>query len=168
MTDEFVRTTTPALLRRKAMDLLARREHSRHEMADKLKAKFAMGGEGLHTLEEVLDLLIEDDLLSDQRFAEALVRSRLRKGQGPIRIIQDLHKRGVAVDLAAGAVDDADADWCQLAASVVDKKYGHRPVEDVRERAKRSRFLQYRGFEADQVSYALSRHRIMIHEKCGI
>lgn len=157
MTVELARTTTPAQLRLKAMDLLARREHSRHELADKLRAKFALGGEDLRTLEQVLGTLIEDDLLSDQRFAEALVRSRLHKGQGPKRIIQDLQKRGVAVELAARAVEDIDADWCKLAAAVADKKYGHSPAEDVRERAKRSRFLQYRGFEADQISYALRR-----------
>ena len=158
MIDEFATIISPAALRLKAMDLLARREHSRHELADKLKTKFTLGGEHLSTLEEVLDKLIEDDLLSDQRFAEALVRSKLHKGQGPRRITQELHKRGIAAELAATAIDDSGTDWCQLAVAVAHKKYGNRPVEDVKERAKRSRFLQYRGFDADQITYALSRY----------
>jgi regulatory protein len=154
--DEFTTTITPAVLRLKAMDLLARREHSRHELADKLKTKFVLDGEHLRTLNEVLEKLIEDDLLSDQRFAEALVRSKLHKGQGPRRIIQELIKRGVTGELAAMALDESGADWHQLAASVAHKKYGDRCTSDVKEKARRSRFLQYRGFDANQIAYALS------------
>ncbi len=160
---------TPAALRLKAMNLLARREHSRLELAEKLTRKLALDGDGLLVLSGVLDKLIKDDLQSDQRFAEALVRSKVIKGQGPRRIVQALQTRGISKQLAANAVANCGADWRDLAAAVADKKFGCSPVNDevlknrsnmqIKEKAKRSRFLQYRGFDAEHIAYALNSAR---------
>ena len=146
---------TPEMLRLKAMDLLTRREYSRQELGEKLSSKLALDGQHAAILTAVLDRLIEDKLLSDQRFAEALVRSRLHKGRGPQRIIQELRKRGVKADVASAVLADSGADWYQLATTVANKKYGARPAADRREIDRRSRFLRYRGFTADQITYAL-------------
>lgn len=156
-TPETSTVVTPASMRLKAMDLLARREHSRSELSEKLTTKLVLSSEHMDTLEAVLDRLVADDLLSDERFAEVLVRSKLHKGQGPRRIAQDLRKRGVGAELAASALSECGADWYELAVAAVNKKYGPEPAVDMKGKARRSRFLQYRGFSAEHVANALNR-----------
>lgn len=149
-------SVTSASVRLKAMDLLARREYSRYQLSDKLTSKLALGAEHLDVLAAVLDRLIADDLLSDERFAAALVRSKLHKGQGPWRIAQELQKSGVSAELQSRALVECGVDWYELAAAVASKKYGSRPAEDISEKARRSRFLQSRGFSSEHIAHALS------------
>lgn len=136
-------------IRLRAMGLLARREHSHLELYRKLADKFP---EHVDLLTQVLDGLQQDNLQSDDRFAEAFVSSRVRKGQGPHRISLELQQRGVDKLLAERAVAESGADWILLAGEVMAKKYGKQPCTDFSERAKRSKFLQYRGFNIDQIS----------------
>jgi regulatory protein len=42
-------------------------------------------------------------------------------------------------------------DWYELAAQVSTKRFGHQAPADAKEKAKRSRFLQQRGFDFDQI-----------------
>lgn len=137
-------------LRLGAMNILARREHSRKEVRDKLRQKFDPDTE---LLDAVLDQLVADDLLSDQRFSEAFVRWRVGKGQGPVRIRMELRERGIDGDAALG---ECDVDWFALAVEVAHKRFGTSPVTDPKERAKRMRFLRYRGFNGEQIRSALN------------
>lgn len=133
------------------MDLLAVREHSRKELSGKLQARI----DDIAGLEEVLDRLEQDGLLSDQRFAEAFVRSRTGRGQGPLRIRQELLQRGVAEMLIQNAIDAQGCDWFELAGQVAERKFGREPALERSELARRLRFLQYRGFTAEQCREAL-------------
>lgn len=146
---------TSVTLRIKAMDFLARREYSHQELATKLATKYALTTAQLPLLGAALDTLVNDGLLSDQRFAENLVRSRIHRGQGPRRIIQELRERGVGGELAATVLQNADADWLQLARSAVEKKFGSELAPDFKHQIRRRRFLQYRGFDAEQINFAL-------------
>ncbi len=133
------------------MDLLARREHSRWELRHKLTAAGASGD----VADETLDTLEEEDLLSDERFVEAFVASRARKGQGPVRIYQELDRRGVTESLIEDGIDEADVDWYELAAEVRTRKFGKKIPPDFPSRAKQMRFLEYRGFDSDQIRAAM-------------
>lgn len=73
------------------MDYLARREHSRQELYTKLSRKEYMS----EVINETLDRLEQQDLLSDQRFAENFTRHRVNQGYGRLRIRQELRLRGV-------------------------------------------------------------------------
>lgn len=146
---------TSVTLRIKAMDFLARREYSHQELAVKLVTKYALTADQLPLLDAMLDALVKDGLLSDRRFAESLVQVRIRRGQGPRRIIQELRERGIGSELAAAALQTADADWSQLARDVAKKKFGIEAAPDVRQQVRRRRFLQYRGFDAEQINFAL-------------
>lgn len=137
-----------ALLRFRAMDLLARREHSAHELETKLATKFP---EFEEHIVQVLSELQRDNLQSDRRFAEAFIASRIRKGQGPYRISQELQQRGVTSGDTREALASCGQDWFQLAAEVVQRKYGGTPCNSFQEQARRSRFLQYRGFSGEQI-----------------
>jgi regulatory protein len=143
-----------AKIRMTAMDMLSYREFSRFELANKLAKKF----ENSPLIEAVISQLTKDDLQSDKRFSEAFVRSRISRGQGEIRIRMELKNRGIENELAQRAIDNCDIDWYSLAADTAINKFGDgRPVDN-RERAKRMRFLQYRGFTYEQISHALSKH----------
>jgi len=100
-------------------------------------------------------VLVRDGLLSDDRFAAAFVASRVRKGQGPVRIRGELKQRGVADELIALHLEQVAVDWTQLARSVRDRKFGAATAGGYREQARQSRFLQYRGFSGEQIRAAI-------------
>ena len=87
----FQRNSLPELsLRARAVQLLARREHSRSELARKL-APHAQSREELETL---LDDLVRQGFLSDLRYAESVARSRGAR-YGSQRVVQELRQKGV-------------------------------------------------------------------------
>lgn len=138
-----------------AIRLLARREYSRVELERRLAAK----GHAVASIAETLDRLADDGLQSDARFAEIFVRSRIARGQGPIKIRAELSERGLDRDLVRAALDDAQAseeiDWFALACATLARRFSG-PGDTPRERARRERFLAGRGFDFDQVRHALT------------
>lgn len=136
--------------RRQAMDLLARREHARAELAAKLKKR----DHDAETVEVVLDTLTDDGLLSDARYARAVVAAKSGRGIGPVRIRAELAALDVPDADIERAIDEADVDWPALAESARIKRFGTALPEDFPARAKQMRFLQRRGFDADQLKAA--------------
>ena len=139
-------------VRRAAMDLLARREHSFQELQEKLCRRFENCEEVRHVLEE----LTGENLQNDLRFAESFVRSRTQRGQGPLRIAAELRQRGVDESLLSAVLDPDDISWVNSARAAQEKRFGAAPAEDRQERARRMRFLERRGFSATQIRRALS------------
>ncbi len=136
----------------KAVELLARREHSAQELARKLRTR----GCDQVVVETVLERLEAERLQSDARYTEVYLRQRSEKGYGPQRIRAELQERGVDERLINEAMrraeDEDEVDWFERAATVYARKFGGRPVEDLKDRAKRQRFLQYRGFSHEQIA----------------
>jgi regulatory protein len=137
-----------------ALNLLAMREHSREELHHKLKAR---GYEAI-AINTVLGRLETERLLSDERFAQAYVRMRSRRGFGPTRIRQELVERGVARDIILQSLQDEAIDWFALARHACLKKNGTEVNNDLAQKAKTIRFLIYRGFTQDQITYALEKN----------
>ena len=133
---------------RAAMDLLARREHSRQELQRKLARRFAVDAEVIFS---VINQLTQEGLQSDQRLAEALLRYRSNRGQGPLKIKAEMREKCIESDLIEQIFDEANIDWFDLALRVLEKRYGDGSAVDASERAKRTRFLQQRGFSFDQI-----------------
>jgi regulatory protein len=127
-------------LRQKAIRLLARREHTRAELARKLAP---LGTE--EEIETVLNELARSGLQSDARFAESYLRSQAGR-LGAARLRQTLRSKGVAADLVEAQVTDLPAEL-ERAQEVWRKKFAAPPA-DAREWAKQARFLQGRGFSA--------------------
>lgn len=145
-------TTGLSALRQMALGRLARREHSRRE----LERKLASGGASAELIRQALDDLSERGLQSDARFAEALVNSRVRRGQGAVRIRRELTECGVAAEVIDAAFADAGIDWQRLAQEVCREKFGRSGPADWPERARRARFLSYRGFDTDIIRAVLA------------
>lgn len=135
-----------------AMDLLARREHSRRELIEKLKVRGFEGEE----VEAYLGRLAERGLQSDQRFAESFIRQRSQNGYGPVRVRQELRQKGIEDSAISLHFESMGIDWYKVAVMAWRKKYNQAPGSDMKLRAKQTRFLQYRGFDFDMINYALS------------
>jgi regulatory protein len=137
------------------MDLLARREHSLAELRSKLIAREF----DADAVDSAVNRLAEEGLVDDRRFAEAFVASRVRTGQGPVRIRAELERRGVPTNAIETSLGRVDIDWNDQARAVCIKKFGPEPAEDYRQWARQAKFLQYRGFTGDQINAALGEHR---------
>jgi regulatory protein len=135
----------PAAIRLAAMNYLARREHTRRELKQKLAKRF----KSADLVDEQLERLADEGLQSDTRFAESFVRQRYNNGYGPLRIRQELGQKGVPDSDIEGAMSSQDYDWYASAKAVLERKFGPERAADLREKAKRSRFMQYRGFSAE-------------------
>ncbi len=133
-----------------AMDLLARREHSQAELINKLKRRFQ---ESI-VIEEVAEQLQAENLQSDQRYAETLVRYYGDSGKGPNYIRRELVRQGVCEVIISEYLQDQDEHWLERIEQVSKKKY-HLPPVDFQERAKRFRFFQSRGYTSEQIQYVL-------------
>lgn len=141
----------PADIRLAAMNLLARREHSRKELHTKLRRRFP--DEAL--VEEQLLCLADEKLQSDERFAESFVRQRISMGKGPLRLRQEMRERGLTdIDIEI-ALEVVEVDWYALAEDVLHRKFGNIKLSDVKEKARCCRFMQYRGFSSDHFRHLI-------------
>lgn len=146
------RAADPKAARIKAMDFLARREYGQVELIGRL-----VGAGFLAELAEtVVQTLTADGLQSDQRFTMSFVTVKAGRGSGPLRIRQTLKERGITASLIDDALSGLEIDWYAEARAVRQKKFGAGRPPDFKEKARQMRFLQYRGFDMDQISYAMS------------
>jgi regulatory protein len=134
------------------MNLLARREHSIKELQNKLLARDYAQNE----IHKALQILTQEGLQSDERFMESFIHARMGRGSGPTKIKAELRLRGVSDTLVEVCLDERNKTWYQVAEEVRKKKFGSSKPTDFKEKAKQSRFLQYRGFTSDQIRYTLN------------
>ncbi|WP_428036181.1 regulatory protein RecX [Amphritea sp.] len=143
---------TQSEVKNAAIGLLARREHSRKELLEKLGRRCA----GVD-LDEVLDELACNGYQSDQRFTESFIRMRVGQGQGLIKIRFELQRKGIDSDLVAASFEAANIDWFELALDMYRRKYRVALDEsDFKERGKRMRFMAQRGFSPEQINYVIA------------
>jgi regulatory protein len=132
-------------LRVRALQMLARREHTRHE----LERKLAPHAESEAEVGRLLDEFANCGWLSEQRAVEQVVHARRGKF-GSRRIRQELVKRGVDAERMASAMGDLKAGERAALRTVWRRKFGAAPRNRA-ERARQIRFLQGRGFELDMI-----------------
>jgi len=134
-------------IRNKAMDLLARREHSAYELCQKLKSR----DYDVDAIDAVLQELMQDHLLSDARFAEAYVNHRFNAGIGPVKIRYELRQKGITDVLADEFLEPLSDRWDQLMMQQRVRKYGETIPAGYADSMKQARFLQNRGFSPESV-----------------
>ena len=133
------------------MDFLARREHSRLELYQKLKQRQFEPD----VINSELSKLLDEGLQSDERFAEAFLRSRIDKGKGPNIIISELSQRGVDELLASNVIGSiSEEEWNDLAYTTMNKKLGNEAELDYDKQLKLMKFLSNRGFTRSQIEKA--------------
>lgn len=146
--------TPHTLARRTALDLLARREHSSHELLEKLQERHPQLDVEL-VLRPVLEQLIAENLQSDERFVEGYVRYRSNRGDGPLKIAASLQPRRISAELLKAALYQQGPDWVALCRQALRKKFRTQDKPSISEQQRMQRFLLQRGFTSDQVRKAL-------------
>lgn len=128
----------------KALDLVSRREHSRHELMQKLDKRYP---ETSPIIEEVLDKLEGNKILDDERFAEMYLNSRARKGFGPKKIEMELYSKKVDSFFISNAVEAYES-WLENAQRELKKKFKDQKPTDYQSKMKQKQFLFTRGFSS--------------------
>ncbi len=146
-------TTERQEVLQRACDYLGRREHSRKE----LKNKLYRGCDDEVLIEDLLETLALEGLQSDERFTESFVCYRQARGQGPLKIKQELYQRGIDDDLINTYLFTNDCDWFETIKAVRQKRFGSELPGDIKSKAKQSRFLYSRGFDSELIKYALNK-----------
>ncbi|MBK5931410.1 regulatory protein RecX [Halochromatium salexigens] len=129
-------------IRSRALKLLSTREHSRLELARKLCQR----GYPEAAVETVIESLVANELLSEERLIAAYVAERLAKGFGPLRIRAELREKGLSDERVQPYLELDDQTLSDCLTQAYRKRFGETEAEDQREQAKRARFLEYRGF----------------------
>lgn len=130
-----------------AVAVLSLREHSVLEIRRKLKLKSFEEDE----IDSCIEKLINNNLLSEERFTESYIIMRKRRGYGPGRIALELRERGVDEVLFDGFLDRNNPDWHDVMRQQYRKKYGNQLAHEYAEKVKRAKHLQSRGFPLDWI-----------------
>ena len=146
--DDKINDSTLEDARRVALNLLARREHSRLEMQHKLSRR----GYGSTVIDAVLEWLMAEELLNEHRYAELYAHGRADKGYGPVRIQRELCERGVPLEIIATILGDLEGYWMPKLAALQRKRFGSVAPVDAAGRAQQFRFLRHRGFTSEQIN----------------
>ncbi|UJF19013.1 recombination regulator RecX [Vibrio sp. SS-MA-C1-2] len=134
-----------------AVNILSRRDHSEYELRTKLQTRDFASSE----IDEAILFCFEHRWLDDGRYSELVVRSGISKGHGLYRIKQTLKQKGVENQIIEIATQENDQDWFELAKETLARRFS-REIDSDKEKARRIRFLQSRGFNFDQINYALN------------
>jgi regulatory protein len=138
-------------IRSRALKLLTNRDHSRLELERKLTAR----GYPPPAVQAVLDRLLGEGLLNEERLITAYISERLGKGFGPLRIRSELLGKGLS-DTAISTYLDMDDDEClRLMTEADGAKFSDEAKQDPKTLAKRARFLEYRGFPTHLIARLL-------------
>jgi regulatory protein len=140
----------PGDLRERALGLLARREHSRAELARKLER----AGFVRYDIAPLLDAFEAKNWLSDRRFAESYVADH-RARAGSVKLAYDLRQRGVGDSIIESVLGDNRDSELDRAREVWQKKFSAAPA-DAAEKSKQMRFLQSRGFTPEVIRRAIA------------
>lgn len=130
-----------------ALALLTRRDYSQHELVQKLKSKNCEPEQITTTITE----LVQSGYLNDARYAEAFIHARRNKGYGPARISQELRAKGIHNEIIAEAMKITDNAWFTAAQQLWQKRFKGKLPTNFKDRAKQTRFLQYRGFMREHI-----------------
>lgn len=133
----------PPSLREQALAYLARREHSRAELARKLKH----AGHNPEDITALLDEFEARNWLSDRRFAESWVTDHLARS-GAVKLAYELKQRGIDETIINDVLAATRNGELDRAREVWRKKFGILPT-NAQEKAKQMRFMQSRGFGLD-------------------
>ncbi len=106
-------------------------------------------------VDELVSTLTDEGLQSDERFIEDFIHQRISRGQGPLKIRQELRQRGIDAELIRKFLEQLSVDWLAQAERVRVKKFGAEVPGDYQRKAKQSRFLYGRGFDSEQINQLL-------------
>ena len=140
--------------KRRAMYILAQRDHSKKELYDKLIKNYP---DDLCRL--VVDLMCEHGLIDEEKYSEKLYRAYINKGWGKSKIRFELRRKGLPDSLISQQEEEYDAeDFIDEIIHLVDKKYSSKlDFSDYKSVQRVTAALARRGFGYEDIKLALSR-----------
>ncbi len=145
-----------------AFQCLSRRDHSRHELSEKLYQK----GFSKPTVSKLMHQLEEMNLINDTRFLETWSRFRIEHHHfGPLRLRQEFLKKGIpSADVAAQIQKISETSNLEDEA---EKTLLHRypnPSQLKEKNAQRRAFdfLRRKGHETETIFKIFKKHRLFI------
>jgi regulatory protein len=140
-----------------ALRVLTRRDHSKHELSQKLKARGYAG----EVIDEVISECERFDYINDERTAQIFIRQLHRKGYGRKRIQFELNLKGFRGKFIQGvlAKSISDIDEYQSAEKIYQKRARRfdREKDVLKRKDKIYRFLYGRGFSKTVISEIISK-----------
>lgn len=134
--------------------LCARTEYCEYDMRKKMQ-KWDMP-EGAE--DEVIEQLVKEKFIDEERYAHAFVRSKFRFNRwGRVRITQELKLRRIAPQVIADALEEIpnDENLDTLKALIDSKRKSVKGKSDYEIRCKLIRFALSRGFMMDDIEKVL-------------
>jgi regulatory protein len=133
---------------------LGRRDHSIHELREKLGRKT----DNPDWIELTINKLVDMKYLDDERFVENFLKyCNETKHYGPMRIKQELKLKGIDNELIKNSFEENEFDYFEAALEYLNKKYPN-PIEERKEKDRITRFLINKGFGFDMIRYAFEEH----------
>lgn len=127
-----------------AYRLLGRREYSLVELENRIRQKWPAAED----IGNLVAQLAGENLVSDQRYAEAVTRSRVQRHQGPLKIRSAMRGKGVPDSIIATAMEAEAGHWLELACAWLQRQ--HPGPLSFKDKQKYYRRLVNRGFTHDQ------------------
>ena len=148
--EELKRSSSKALDRQKALEILSRRPYSKQELKDKLLRR----GTDEQSADECIDWLAERGFLDDGEYAGAVARHYSAKGYGAGRVKSELRRRGIERELADETLSELPENTEKLDAYIARRLSDPSDRDSVR---KVSAALFRRGFSWEEIRAALRR-----------
>lgn len=150
-----------ASAKKMAFQCLSRRDHSTHELSEKLCKK----GFSKHTVSKTIDKLKDMHLLDDARFIETWSRFRINHHHfGPLRLRQELLKKGIPADDVASHIQNIanTTDLEAEAEKTLLRRYAN-PCQLKEKNARRRAFdfLRRKGHEIEMIYKVFRKHKLM-------
>tara|TARA_B110000046_G_scaffold173759_1_gene196656 strand:- start:8175 stop:8651 length:477 start_codon:yes stop_codon:yes gene_type:complete len=142
----------------KLMRYCSYQERSSFEVKQKLR-EYALPAD---KVEEIMDLLVDDNFIDEDRFAALFVRGKVKvKRWGVYKIREGLSRKGVSSDEMAKAIATIDQEtYIENLNYLVDRKLdlSREHGEDI---SKMYRYLKSKGYEGDKISKVLRNKMLM-------
>ena len=144
------RSTSKALDRQKALEMLSRRPYSRRELKDKLLRR----GTDEQSVEDCIAWLDEHGFLDDGEYAGAVARHYTAKGYGAGRVKSELRRLGIERELADETLEALPENTEKIDAYIARRLNDPKDRDSVR---KIGAALFRRGYSWEEIRAALRR-----------
>jgi regulatory protein len=135
--------------------------HYRQRSVQELRSRLLSIGYDVPLVDDVIDALVIDNTLDDERFARAFVNDHTSlKPKGNRFIINELIKKGIAKETIVRLLDKRDEE--QLIRQYIEKKARNLDMHDRKDRQKLLRRLLNRGFTSSLVYEIISKEKAKI------
>ena len=148
--EELKRSSSKALDRQKALEMLSRRPYSRRELKDKLLRR----GTDEQSVEDCIAWLDEHGFLDDGEYAGAVARHYTAKGYGAGRVKSELRRRGIERELADETLEALPENTEKIDAYIARRLNDPKDRDSVR---KIGAALFRRGYSWEEIRAALRR-----------